>query len=497
MRDMLGLFSAKSDHPLADAREARRVFEELSGRDAVAALDEVAGWLESVAADELLKQPERLALVFQLDEAAQAHARKLGREYLNSPRLGRQQEFRLWQANHDFWAQLAQAYHACLTRYRSQEKGGEAIRADLPLLVVRMLRASSAKLEWDQFRYGPINAELWQRMGQAYLLAEQGKFARQALMPYANAAGESTVESEYLKALVFQASSMDSLLPLEIEIAERLIAHFLPHFVFTAEARPDNVYWVDADKPAPPRRLAVQPQIAPSLRFFSTGAALARLEALQRLAEGGEVPAQVNLGAQYSARIVLPVIKHLATYWAPKPPMRSHDRHRVKSRLTVINGLAGVHARLAEKGGEESEAWVVDDVSLGGMGAQVPLTASDWVRIGALVGMQPEGGRNWLVGVIRRFSRETPVQGAVGVETLSKSPQAIAGDLGGMDCNAILLDTLRSGDTVRVILPGAAFEPAIPLVFAWQGRSARLDPVEQLESGVDFDLGLYRVAPPG
>ena len=128
---------------------------------------------------------------------------------------------------------------------------------------------------------------------------------------------------------------------------------------------------------------------------------------------------------------------------------------------------------------------------------QVPLTASDWVRIGALVGMQPEGGRNWLVGVIRRFSRETPVQGAVGVETLSKSPQAIAGDLGGMDCNAILLDTLRSGDTVRVILPGAAFEPAIPLVFAWQGRSARLDPVEQLESGVDFDLGLYRVAPPG
>ncbi|MEZ5614945.1 MAG: hypothetical protein R3E35_06995 [Rhodocyclaceae bacterium] len=493
---MLGLFSAKSGHPLADAKEARRVFDELAAREAAPALDEVSGWLESVAGDEILKLSDRLALVSQLDEAAQTHARKLARDYLASPRLGRQQEYKLWQANHDFWAQLAAAYDTCLDRHARQEKGGEAIKSDLPLLVVRMLRAYSAQLKWDQFRYGPVNAELWQRMGRAYLFADQGRFSRQPVTPYPNVPGESTVEQEYLKALAFQASSMDSLLPLEIEIAERLIAHFLPSFVFTAEARPDNVYWVDADKPAPPRRLAVLPQVAPGLRFFSAGPALARLQDLLRQVERGEVPAEVNLGAQYSARTVLPVIRHLAMYWAPKPPMRSHDRHRVKSRLTVVNGLDTIHARLSGRGGEESEAWVVDDVSLGGMGAQVPLAASDWVRIGALLGMQPEGGSNWLVGVIRRFSRETPTQGSVGIETLSKSPQAVACDLGGMDCNAILLDSLHSGDTVRVILPGAAYEPAIPLVFAWQGRSARLDPVEQLETGVDFDLGLYRVAPP-
>lgn len=493
---MLGIFSAKSGHPLADAKEARRVLTELSVRDAAPALDEVSGWLESVAADEILKLSDRLALVFQLDEAAQAHARKLGRDYLTSPRLGRQQEYKLWQANHDFWEQLGSAYDSCLGRHMGQEKGSEAVKSEVPLLIVRMLRAFSAQLKWDQFRYGPINAELWQRMGRAYLFAEQGKFSRQTLTPYAAAPGESTVELEYLKALVFQASSMDSLLPLEIEIAERFIAHFLPQFVFTAEVRQDNVYWVDAGKPAPPKRLAVLPQVSPSLRFFSAGAALERLEAMLRQVERGEVPAQVNLGAQYSARIVLPVLRHLVMYWAPKPPMRSHGRHRVKSRLTAVNGLAAIHARLSDRGGEESEAWVVDDVSLGGMGAQMPLGTNDWVRIGALLGMQPEGGSNWLVGVIRRFSRETPTQGLVGIETLSKSPQAIAGDLGGMDCNAILLDILHAGDTVRAILPSAAFEPAIPLVFAWQGRSVRLDPIEQLESGVDFDLGLYRVAPP-
>ena len=492
---MLGFFSAKSNHPLADAKEARRVLGELSVRDAAPALDEISGWLESVASDEAFKLSDRLGLVYQLDEAAQTHARKLGRDYLTSPRLGRQQEFKLWQANQEFWAQLANTYESCLARYRAQEKASEAARSDVPLLIVRMLRALTSQLKWEQFRYGPVNVDLWQRMGRAYLFAEQGRFSRQTLTPYPNVPGDSTVEQEYLKALVFQASSMDSLLPLEIEIAERFIAHFLPQFVFTAEVRPDNVYWVDADKPMPPKRLAVLPQTAPSLRFFHAGAALARLEAMIAQVERGEVPAEVNLGAQYSARIVLPVLRHLAMYWAPKPPMRSHDRHRVKSRLTVVNGLAAIHARLSDKGGEESEAWVVDDVSLGGMGAQVPLAASDWVRIGVLLGMQPEGGSNWLVGVIRRFSRETPTLGSVGIETLSKTPLAVAGDLGGMDCNAILLDALHGGDTVRVILPSAAFEPAIPLVFAWQDGSARLDPLEQIESGVDFDLGLYRVAP--
>ncbi|MBL8502698.1 MAG: hypothetical protein JNL78_04610 [Rhodocyclaceae bacterium] len=493
---MLGLFSAKSGHPLADAKEAKRVLGELALREAAAALDEVGGWLESVVADEAFKLAERLSLISLLDEAVQPQARKLGRDYLTSPRLGRQQEYKLWQANHDFWAQLGAAYDSCLERYARQEKGSEAIKSDLPLLIARMLRAYSGRLKWDQFRYGPIAGELWQRMGRAFLFAEQNKFSRQTLTPYPALPGETAVESEYLRALVFQASSMDSLLPLEIEIAERFIAHFLPQFVFTAEVRPDNVYWVDADKPVPPRRLAVLPQMSPSLRFFSAGAALAKVEAMLRQVERGEVPAEVNLGGQYSARIVLPVLRHLAMYWAPKPPMRSHDRHRVKSRLTVVNGLNGIHARLADKGGEDSEAWVVDDVSLGGMGAQVPLGANDWVRIGALLGMQPEGGSNWLIGVIRRFSRETPAQGSVGIETLSKAPQAVAGDLGGMDCNALLLDTLHSGDTVRVVLPSAAFEPAIPLVFAWQGRSARLDPIEQIETGVDFDLGLYRVAPP-
>lgn len=495
---MLGIFAAKSGHPLANAREAKHVLGALASREAADALNEIAGWLESVAANEGLRPAERLVLAFQLDDAAQTHARKLVRDYLVSPRRGRDQQIRLWQVGRDFWARLGAAYEHCLDSLTRKEKGANGIKSYRPLLVARLLRAFSAQLKWEQFRYGQIESVAWQKMGRAYLLAEQGGFSTRMLTLYSGAAGETSVEREYLKALVSQSSSMDGLLPLEIEIAERLVAHFVPQFALTAGIRPEIVYWVDADKPVPPTRLAMLPEVAPSLRFFSPGAALIQLEELIKHVEHGEVPAELNLGGQYSPRIVLPVARHLAMYWSPKPPMRSHNRHRVRALLTVVNGLGCIHARLSGRGeGSESakEEWIVGDVSRGGIRARVPLGGSDWLRIGALLGFQPEGGDNWLVGVIRRLNRDAPAPGSVGIETLSKAAQPIRAELAGNLREALLLDPLHAGDMVRVILPAALFDSAAPLLFRVDGKPVRLEPVEQIESGADFDLGLYKVAP--
>ena len=72
---------------------------------------------------------------------------------------------------------------------------------------------------------------------------------------------------------MFYSSSMDSLLPLEIELAERLIAYFLPGFVFSAKGIETSVYWVDPATPQPPVRLARMPAPSPTLRFFQPGTA--------------------------------------------------------------------------------------------------------------------------------------------------------------------------------------------------------------------------------
>src|SRR5690242_9218282 len=102
---MLGIFSGKPDHPLADGKETRRIVDELAGRDPAVAMDEIAAWLESLVGADDLKLELRLDIVRQLADAAAPHARRLARDYLTSPRLGRSQEFRLWQANRNYWLQ--------------------------------------------------------------------------------------------------------------------------------------------------------------------------------------------------------------------------------------------------------------------------------------------------------------------------------------------------------------------------------------------------------
>jgi len=51
----------------------------------------------------------------------------------------------------------------------------------------------------------------------------------------------------------------------------------------------------------------------------------------------------------------------------------------------------------------------------------VPQIKGEWLKIGCLLGLQPEGGSNWLVGVIRRLTRESGQQGTVGIQTLGRA----------------------------------------------------------------------------
>jgi hypothetical protein len=491
---MLGLFAAKPDHPLANAKETRRILAELPAMEPAAAVDSATAWLESLVATEEFRPDHRLELILQIDEAVLPQLRRLARDYLTLPRLTRSQEYKLWQLDRGYWAELAGAYENVLERSAGNVKAADAIKPSLGLLYARLLQAYGNRLKWDQFRYGPIEGNLWLACGRIYLAADQAKLTRRPVALYANAL--STPEAEYLRILVFQASSMDNLLPIEIEVAERLIAHFLPRFALTDQVRPDNVYWFDAGKALPPTRLAKVPEITSTLRFFTTGQALDALADLKgRIVQSGQLPAEVNFGGQYPPRVILPVFDHLAMCWAPKPPMRGHARRRIKSRISVVGGFKSMHQRLQSDNdnGEGVESWVVDDVSMGGMGAQVSSVGSDWARIGAFLAMQPEGGSNWLVGVIRRYFRETESVGAVGIETLSKTPRAVMADSAGLQTEIVLLDPLIAGEVARVLLATTAWEESIPLLLRIGGQSAKLLPQGVIETGGECTVGRYAV----
>ena len=65
---MLGLFSKNPSHPLADAREAKRILGEIAGREPLGAVEDASAWMESLAGDDSFKLAQRLDLIFRLDE---------------------------------------------------------------------------------------------------------------------------------------------------------------------------------------------------------------------------------------------------------------------------------------------------------------------------------------------------------------------------------------------------------------------------------------------
>ena len=143
------------------------------------------------------------------------------------------------------------------------------------------------------------------------------------------------------------------------------------------------------------------------------------------------------------------------------------------------------------------ENWIVENVSAGGFGALVPQIKGDWLRIGALIGLQPEGGDNWLIGVIRRFNRDSAQRGTVGVQTLAKSARAVrlkVQGAGGGEETGIALDPApgASATEAEILLRSGLVAPGQNLEMEENGKSFLLLPMGAGESGEDYERLRFR-----
>ncbi len=501
---ILSLFSSRPDHPLGDVKELKRVLADLP-LDAFKAIDEIYGWFESLRLADDFRLDQLFDVVSRLDEAAQQPLRRLTRDYLQAPKLSKSDERRLWAICFNYWGEVSGLYARCVERYRRnpKDKGSEAFKNELPLAATRLLAARSGQLKWIEYRYGAIGEDLWFGVGRPYLVAEAEGYAQKPVQIYPGTTGMTSVAQQYLQVLVRASSSMGTLLPIEIELADRLIAHFLPGFVFSSTCLPGSVYWVDAAAGSPPTRLARPPaQASASLRFFLPGTMPQALNELLHTVERGSVPTDMNLGGEYPTATVLTVLQHLSVYWAPKPPQREHVRHAVKTRISVLQGFddcltvfAGNVARLGIE--RSAESWIVENVSLGGFCAGAE-SIGEWMKIGTLLCIQPEGGDNWVLGMVRRYSVTPDARASIGIQTLSKNAQSI--DLhprtsGFSAADAIPGIWLREDNPageIRLVLPKGSFDVRESLEFVLEERRFLLSPAELEEPGSDFEIGRYR-----
>jgi hypothetical protein len=490
----------KPDHPLADPKEARRVLDALPANDPFKALDELMHWMESVAAAEGFRPETRIQLLMQLDDAAQSRVRKLSKDYFADARPSRFQENRLWTALHGWWKQAGYAYARAVDLFAQGHKGAEAAKALLPLLLVRTLRSFAQQIKWMHMRYGPVDPASWGVFNRVYAFAEARQVAQVKSTVYPGVAGESSPQLEFLKGAMFSASAPDGLLPDEVELAERFIAEFAPRFVLAAAPGPEMVFAVDLAQSKGPARMARPPEAAPGLRCLGAGAALAELHALsEQLLTGGKLPPNLNLGGSYEPESVREVVGHLQMYWSPQPPERKTQRHPVKTRLAVTHGYDAVVGVLG--GGDSlnfdtqgAESWIVENVSAGGFGAVIPQLKGDWLRVGALLALQPQGGSNWVLGLVRRVNKLGPAQARVGIETLSKTPELAQFGISGASGVSEHGVLIRNGDAAeaRIVLRPGVFAPAQNLEMSRGERHHVFIPQALSERGGDYEIARFR-----
>jgi hypothetical protein len=507
---MLGWISGgKSDHPMADEKGAKEFLAELPAQDPYKTLAEIAHWLDVTRSVENLKPLRAFEIVNLLDQAAKPHQRKLSQEYLAAGmRQQKFQEQRIWSSVSELWGQLGAAYEFCLAQTLPGVSGSGALKAHAPTIAARALRALALEIKWSLARYGPVDPTLWGRMGALYFQAESGGFAQKVCEVYPGAHGESTVQREYLKALMLSMSATDSLLPRKLEVAERLVAHFAAHFVLQKQAAKGCHYVVDLQVAKQPVRLVAKVSGGSTQRYFGPGAAAEMIDKLiARVLDTGAVPSEINLGGNYEPTLVAEVLRHLARYWAPVPPTRGEERRESVARIHVVHDFDDVVAILAGESKEldfqqNIETWTVENESSNGFGAVIPQSRSDWLRVGTLLGIKLEDGNAWGVGIVRRLTNQQDRYRYVGIETLARGGARVKlfpvnqPDAGGGD-DAVLLpsSSAESSGTgeLNLLMRMGTFSPRKSFQMRAYERDYLLVPKALLEGGEDFDMAKFRV----
>lgn len=137
---------------------------------------------------------------------------------------------------------------------------------------------------------------------------------------------------------------------------------------------------------------------APNPRYYGPGQAGAQTEKLIELVESrNEVPVDLGIGKDYEPAVVAEALRHLARQWASIPPARGEEREESSQRLRIVHDFDTVLRAVLAMGRNPQieasmETWTVQNSSVHGLGAVLPETPQDWLRVGILIAARPEGG---------------------------------------------------------------------------------------------------------
>ncbi|MDO6387934.1 hypothetical protein [Uliginosibacterium sp. 31-12] len=480
-------------HPLSEKHALEQVVRELSRHEPADAIGAAGPWIDSLVGSPDLGPNECARLLFALDEASQAPARNCVELYLAARHKSASERKRLWALTHGFWSMVLEAYADLLIMHAAERE--PSARSFLAQLAVRAIRAGAQRAKWDAFRHGPIDDVVWARLNLAYRVAARSGVERESVRLRADRDATTSVEREYLRAVALHSLGPDQLDADRLELASRLVHYVSPRLELSSRPGTTTLYWVDLGHTLPPARMMQVPQQIVQGLFFSGASATLALHELLELVSAGNVPAGLLLQHDAGNTAGLSsVLSHMIRVWSNDAPLRRYRRHPVPGRLLVAMGLQEFSLRLgSEEHGGLLRDWSMRDASTHGVGVEAPEGDVDEVQLGMLLGMHSSDGNRWRVGTVRRLWRTAKGCNQVGIELLGNEPVGAVADDGAQRVKIILLDPLRRGLPVRVILPLSARSER-PLYVLGQNRTVKLLPLPEREYGLDHEIRSYLFA---
>lgn len=502
---MLGIFGKKSDHPLADVKTAQQVLEEIPKNDALNAVQELTGWIETIVelADGFRLDHE-FTVLRMFDDAAQPYVRKLLRDYFSVQPLSKFQENRLWTVLNNFYMHSELAHHDVLTRLSNSGRGASGIRSDMASLSTRGIAALGGRLKLAVARYALVESVLWQHLSEFYSHAERHGYQNDSVALYAGVPGNSSVTQELCTLLTWYGVSAGVLSPLQEHITERLIAYAGANLMVYDQYNANALFVFDLSQPTPPMRLASDATLHPALRFLVVGDALTRFNGLLKTLDKNILPDDVNFcGASYEPDLVREILRRLIENLTQPPPTRRNPRRKINVNLKVANGffhmLEKADAGLNFFNPDVGQLWEVEDISATGFRSVVPVARAEGIKIGSLIGSKPENIQHWGAGIVRRLSRDEKNNLHIGVEVLSPQiagvsliEQGHSAEEGGQLALFLTRPADTSGEAWLLMKPDT-FSPNRSLNMDKGGKGYLLLPLSLVESGDDYDLARYRL----
>jgi hypothetical protein len=306
---------------------------------------------------------------------------------------------------------------------------------------------------------------------------------------------------------MFAMSAVDSLPPAELDVADKMIAHFAGHFELQQYPAKGCYFLIDIDQWTPAVRYRPGDVVRLGSRFFGPGDTVGELETLSaELAAGAISTDQINLHEFADVEIVVDVLAHLERHWSTRRPERREERRHTMSQIAIVSGYTEIVKRIesndmsVQDEDEEFESWSVENESEGGYGAVLPKERGEKLHVGELIAVRPSRSRVWALGVIRRLAAQDVARRYVGIELLARGIQAVAlknAKTGERAQTGLLLpshvgDSVGQGE-INLLLPADGFAPERSLEMEVYDNRYLLEPRMVLETGDDFEVARYRI----